>query len=121
MSLEEKMIAYREICQKIHQLEEEKKTLSQSILKEMPTKKMVFPNYIARIYKRLSIHIPMEQARMLDATKMIEQVDKDKIKEIHNSGVVLEGVKEISYLVVSSGKSPPKEEAPFEVSEPWLS
>lgn len=110
MTLEEKMAAYREICREIHRLEEEKKTLAQEILTEMPSKKMAFPGYIARVYTRLLIRIPMEQARMLDATKMVEQVDKDKISEIHKSGVALEGVREISYLVVTSEKvSPPSE------------
>ena len=104
MTLEEKMAAYREICRQLHLFEEEKKALAQDILLEMPSKKMTFPDYVARVYTRLSIRIPIEQARMLDATKMVEQVDKDKIKEIYHSGVALEGVGEISYLVVSSGK-----------------
>jgi hypothetical protein len=101
MTLEEKTTAYREICQKIHQLEEEKKILAQEILAQMPSKKMAFSGYIARIYTRLVIKIPIAQARMLDATKMVEEIDKDKITEIHKSGVSLEGVKEISYLVVT--------------------
>ncbi len=115
MTLEEKMATYREICQQIKLLEEEKKILAQSILQEMPSKKMVFTDYIARSYTRLSIHIPIEQARMLDATKMVEQVDKERIKEIHNGGTALEGVKEISYLVITSGKSPILDENPFDL------
>ena len=101
MTLEEKIAAHCEICRKIQQLEEEKKTLAQEILAEMPSKKMTFRGHIARIQTRLIIGIPMDQARMLDATKMVEQIDKGKIAEIHKSGVALEGVREISYLIVT--------------------
>jgi hypothetical protein len=110
MSLDENVAAYREICQKIRQLEEEKKALSQVILKEMPTKKMVFPDYVARICKRFSIHVPIEEARTLGAIKMVEQVDRDKIKEMHSSGVAIKGVEEISYLVISSMNASSTEE-----------
>ena len=114
MTLEEKTAVYREICRKIHQLEEEKKSLAQEILAEMPSKKMVFSGYIARVYTRLVIQVPIEEARRLDATKMVEQVDKEKITEIHKSGVQLEGVKEISYLVIASEKAPHPSEIPSE-------
>lgn len=70
----------------------------------MPSKKMAFRGHIARVHTRLIIGIPIDLARRLDATKMIEQVDKDKITEIHKSGALLEGVREISYLVVTPEK-----------------
>jgi hypothetical protein len=116
MSLEEKMTTYREICQQIRKLEQEKKVLAQDILKEMPSKKMIFADYIARSYKRLSIRISIEQARILDATKMVEQVDKDRVKEIHSSGAIIEGVKEISYLIVTSTKTPSLDEIPSDLT-----
>ena len=112
MSLEDKLVAYRELCRQIQRLEEEKKALSALILQEMPNKKMAFADCIARVYTRLSIRIPMEQARMFDATKMVEQVDRAKIKEIYKSGVPLEGVSEMSYLMISSAQSPTPEEIP---------
>lgn len=104
MTLEEKLIAHRALSQKIHELEEERKALGQEILKEMPSEKLELPDFTARVCSRLSIKIPIEQARMFDATQMVEQVDKEKIKEIYKSGVALDGVEEISYLVTTSNK-----------------
>ena len=107
MSLEEKIIAYKMLSLQIESLEMQKKTLAQEILTAMPSKKVDVGNYRASRYIRLSIRLPLEQARLLGATKMEEQIDKDKIKERHKMGEKIEGVQEIAYLVVTT--TPPKD------------
>ncbi|MBX7067601.1 MAG: hypothetical protein K1X28_10265 [Parachlamydiales bacterium] len=102
MSLEEKIIAYKQLMREIEALEERKKLLSQEIISEMPDKKVEIADYRAYRYTRLSIKIPLEEARLLGATRMEEHVDKEKIKELHESGRQIEGVKEFSYLLVTS-------------------
>lgn len=102
MTLEEKILAYKTLIQEIDLLEEKKKVLSQEILSEMTSKKMEIAGHKIYHYHRLSITTPLEAARLIDATKMTEQIDKEKIKDLYNNGQKIEGVKEIDYLVVSS-------------------
>lgn len=100
MDLEEKIIAYKTLCQQIDELEKKKRELSQEILAEMPSKKMAVAGFRAYRYTRLAIATPLELARTLGATKMQEQVDREKIKELFLLGQTIEGVRNIDYLVV---------------------
>ncbi len=105
MSLEDKIIAYKALTQEIDKLEEQKRTLAQEILAEMPEKKIDVAGYRVYRYTRLSIAVPLEEARLLGATQMTEQVDKEKIKELHGKGHQIEGVKEVTYLQVRNAVS----------------
>src|SRR3990167_4656001 len=102
MDLEEKIILHKKISQQIEALEEQKKALSKQILEEMKSSKVEFSDYKAIRYTRLSITTSLQQARLLNATKMEEQIDKTIIKELYNLGHPVEGVKEITYLIISS-------------------
>lgn len=104
MSFEEDVAAYRRLSEQIHALEEQRKALGQKIMGQMTEKKMVFSDCTVHRYMRLSIRMPIEQARSLGATVMVEQIDREKIKELYRLGEPLEGVKEHSYLMVSQKK-----------------
>ena len=81
MDLAEKIATYKQLIQQIEMLEEEKRKISQEIISEMPDKKFETAEWKATRYERLSIRPALELARLLDATKMEEQVDKEKIKQ----------------------------------------
>lgn len=108
MDLSEKIATYKKLIRQIDELEKEKQQIAQEIIAEMPDKKFETPEFKAVRYQRLSIRPPLEIARQLSATKMEEQIDKDKIKEIFYSGVAIEGVEERFYLLVSAKKQAEK-------------
>lgn len=101
MDLAQKIAAYKQLIVAIEALEKEKQRISQEILAEMPDKRFDTAEFRAIRYQRLSIRPTLELARMLDATKMEEQIDKEKIKQIFYSGVFIEGVEMRSYLTVT--------------------
>lgn len=102
MNLEEQVKRHKEISLKIEELEEEKKALGQSILQAMTDKSLQIGNYLVRRYSRISVATTLEDARHLEATKMEETVDKDLLKALYKGGQVIAGVKEFSYIVVTS-------------------
>src|SRR5690348_1391271 len=104
MDLAEKIATYKQLIQQIEILEEEKRKISVEIIAEMPDKRFDTAEFRAIRYQRLSVRPSLELARELDATKMEEQVDKEKIKQIFHSGVSIEGVEMRSYLTVSVKK-----------------
>jgi hypothetical protein len=106
MDLEEQVKLHREISQQINELEDRKKALGISILHEMKGKVLKTADYVVRRYKRLSIKLSIERARELDAVKLEEIVDKEKIKTLHQEGKTIEGVSEYEYIVVTAPKSP---------------
>ena len=100
MALEEKIVAYKELSEQIDLLEERKKALGQEIAAEMTTSSLKFANYKATRYVRLSISMLLDQARLLNATKTQEVIDRKKIKELYYAGQVIDGVKEAYTLMV---------------------
>jgi hypothetical protein len=106
MDLAKKIETYKALIRQIDLLEEEKKRIAQEILALMPDPKFETPQYKAVRYQRLSIKTTLEHARLFDATKMVEELDKEKIKEIFLSGVPIEGVEEQTFLRVSEKNSP---------------
>lgn len=102
MELVEKIVAYKALGDQIQALEEERRALGKQILEEMPKKTIEVPGYRACRHSRLSIRVSLENARQFDAIKMVEEVDKEKIKALHKVGTTIEGVEEIAYLVVSA-------------------
>jgi hypothetical protein len=104
MSLEELIRAYQELTRHIADLENKKKELSRAILKEMSEKTLSVAGYIVRRYERLSIKMSIEEARKLEATKMEEVLDRDKLKIIHQSGQAIPGVSLTPFIQVSLQK-----------------
>lgn len=104
MNLEGQINAYNELRKKIEELEQQKKALGTAIMKQMEGKTMRVADYLVRRYSRLSIKLSIEEARTLDAIKMEETVDKDKIKALYQLGKLVPGVSEIEYIQISLSK-----------------
>lgn len=105
MNLEEKIKKYKELGEKIEELEVLKKELGTSILFEMPEKTVKTTDYLVRCCQRLAIKTSLEEARLFNATKMKETVDKDKIKQLFELGQAVPGISEIHYIQVSNLKT----------------
>ena len=101
MNLEEQIHLHKEISLKIDQLEEQKKSLTQSIIQAMTGKSLQLGCYFVRRCSRLSISTSLDQARTFSAVKTEEVVDKEKIKILHKTGGAIPGVKEIEYIQIS--------------------
>ena len=96
MNLEEQVRTYKELGRKIEELEKQKKTLGTSIMQHMVDKTLPVKDYLVRRYSRISVKLSLEEARLLNATKMEESVDKDKIKTLYQQGEQIQGVSETS-------------------------
>lgn len=101
MNLEEQIRQHKEISRKIEELEELKRTLSQSIMYAMQGKSLQLGGFLVKRHSRLSITTTTDEARDFNAIKLEKVVDKDKIKALYKSGTPIPGVKEIEYIVVS--------------------
>lgn len=101
MTLEEQIRLHKEISLKLEELEEQKKALGLSILEAMQGKSLQMGFYLVKRYTRLSISMTLDQARLYNAVKMEEVVDKEKIKTLYKNGTPVPGVKECEYIVVS--------------------
>lgn len=101
MDLEDQIKLHKALSKKIEEMEEEKKALGLAIMKQMENKKLCIPGFIVRCYSRLSIKLSLDEARSLNAVKLEEVVDKDKIKTLYNSGQSINGVSEIQYIQIS--------------------
>lgn len=105
MNLEEQIGKYNEIRKNIDELEQQKKALGIAIMEQMEGKTMQVAGYLVRRYSRLSIKLSLEEARIFNAVKMEEMVDKDKIKALHELGKPVPGVSEIQYIQISRESS----------------
>lgn len=101
MNLEEQIQLHKEISLKIEELEEQKKSLSQSIMQAMQGKSMQFGHYLVKRFCRLSITTTVDQARILSAIKTEEVVDKEKIKMLYAAEKSIPGVKEVEYIQIT--------------------
>lgn len=104
MNLEQQLKIYRDIGNKIAQLEEQKKSLGAAIMEQMQSDKLVIDDCTVRRYERLNIKTTIEEARSLNAVKTEEVVDKDKIKSLHEQGQPINGISTTRYIVVSTQK-----------------
>ncbi|OGN63652.1 MAG: hypothetical protein A3E80_02660 [Chlamydiae bacterium RIFCSPHIGHO2_12_FULL_49_9] len=104
MTFEEQIKTYRELGDKINELELQRKALGFEIIQQMEEKTVKMGGFVVRHYKRLSIKLSIEEARIFDATKMEEVVDKDRIKALYEQGEPVQGVSEIEYIHVSREK-----------------
>ena len=105
MSLEETLLLYRKLVSQIAELEQKKQELRRDILAQMPSKTLSTAGHTVRCYDRLSIKTPIEEARRLQATKMEEVLDKDKLKALYQMGEPISGISLIQFLHVSVDKS----------------
>ncbi len=105
MEIEEELHLYKELTAQIEELEKKKKELSASIMAKMTKKTLHLPHYIVKCISRLSIKTSLEEARRMEAVKMQEVIDKDKIKALYQSGQPVQGVSELYYIQVSANSS----------------
>jgi hypothetical protein len=96
----EKVTQYNKVLQQKRKLNQDKKKLTQAIISEMSDEEMETADFKVACHPRLSIRTTLEEARKLGATKMVEQVDKEKIKELYLSGIPVAGVKKLPVLSV---------------------
>jgi hypothetical protein len=101
--LDAKVTAYRELAEKIEELEALKKEISQEILRLMPENEHTvhLSRFQVRRIVRLSIKTSVEIAKTFGATKMKEIIDSDKIKKLLASGCHIPDVSEIRFIQVS--------------------
>jgi hypothetical protein len=104
MSLEEKIVEYQLINAQIKELEATKQKVYKEILKELPrNQKVVFSeNFQISQHTRFTIKTSLEEARPFNATKVEEIVDKEKIKQLVLSGLLVPNVTEARYFFIKS-------------------
>ncbi len=112
MSLEEKILKYKQIQEQVKRLEEEKQHVYKEILQSFSQdeKEVFSANYRVKRYFRMTIKTTVDEARNFQATRTEEIVDKEKIKELVHSGIFVPNVTESAYFFIYSLKS--KEEDP---------
>jgi hypothetical protein len=116
MTLEEKIIEYKELQAQIKVLEEKKAESYKEILASFPknSQEINSENFRVKRYTKFTIRTTLEEARAFQATKVEESVDKERIKELIHTGICIPHVTETSYFFiynqVSLG-SPIEEEA----------
>lgn len=99
--LEEQIKRHKEISQQIEQLEEQKRTLGLAIMEQMSCNSLQIPGYRVKLCKRISIKLSIEEARSLNAVKLEETIDKEKIKILFSNGQGIHGVSEIQYIQIT--------------------
>ncbi len=101
MDLEDQIKLHKELSKKIEEMEDQKRVLGLAIMQQMQSKTLRIPGFLVRCCSRLSIKLSIEEARSLNAIKLEELIDKDKIKALYNSGQSINGVSEIQYIQIS--------------------
>lgn len=100
MNLQEQIKLHKSLSRQIEALEAQKKQLSASILGAMTDKSLQFGSYFVKRCSRLSIKLSLDQARELNAIKVQETVDRDKIKLLHRAGRPIPGVSETEFIQI---------------------
>jgi hypothetical protein len=90
--ISEKVTQYGDLLHQKELLGKKKKELADAILTLMPNEVLETTDFKVTRKQNLSIHTTLEEARKFNATKMVEQVDKEKIKQLYLSGIPVEGV-----------------------------
>jgi hypothetical protein len=101
MNLQDQVRLHKELSLKIEEMESQKKDLSLAIMQQMTTKTLYLPGFVVKSCNRVSIKLTIEEARSLNAVKLEETVDKDKIKALYHNGQSINGVSEIQYIQIS--------------------
>lgn len=102
MKFEEQIKLHKELSQQIELLEQQKRELGLSILQHMQNKKIEVGPFVVRKCSRLTIKVTVDEARAMNATKIEEVVDKDKIKALYQRNRSIPGVTQIEYIQISS-------------------
>lgn len=110
MNLEEQVKRYKEISRKIEELEQQKKALGAAIMQQVQGKSLRVADYLVKRYMRLSFKLSLEEARALNATKIEEVVDKDKLKTLYHPNYPIQGISEVHYIQISSIGQPVNEQ-----------
>lgn len=95
---------YRELGQRIAELEEQKKELGRAILQQMKTKTMSVAGYVVRKCERLNVSTDIQKAREWNATKMEEVIDKDKLKQLYQTGHEIPGISISQFIQVCDNR-----------------
>ena len=105
--LENKLQQHRTITEQIKMLEQQKKALSQEILASWPTatKKVSTAHYSVSRQKNFSIKTSLDDARLFDAVKIEEVIDRARLREIYKSGTPVPGISATEYVLVTSTQS----------------
>lgn len=82
MDLEDQVRLHKELSKKIEELESKRKDLGAAIMQQMSGKIMYVPGFVVRCYNRICIKLSIEEGRSLNAIKLEESVDKEKIKTL---------------------------------------
>ena len=108
MTLEDKISAYKELRRKIDEMEEQKKLLITEILQLMPThtKTVCIDDYRVSRYVRYSVRTSLETAKLFDATKIEEGVDKKRLKQLFLLGHPIPDVSQSEFITVTKIKEP---------------
>lgn len=106
-NIAEKVTQYSKILQQKGKLNKQKRELAEAIIAGLPNGTLETPDFQVTRHPRLSIRTSLDEARKLNATKMVEQVDKEKIKQLYLSGIPVKGVEEQSSLSVKAKKQKP--------------
>ncbi len=100
--LEEKILRYKQIQEQVKKLEEEKQHVYKEILQSFPQEEteIFSERYRVKRYSRMTIKTTVEEARVFQATRIEEIIDKEKIKELVQSGILVPNVTEASYFFI---------------------
>ncbi len=104
MVLEEKIAAYKDLGKRIDELEQQKKVLVAEILQFIPkeSKTIHVGGYCVKRVRRLSIRTSLETAKLFNAVKLEEVIDKNQLKKLYEQGQQVPDVTEYEFIQVSS-------------------
>jgi hypothetical protein len=102
MNLEEQIKAHKELSLTIEELERQKKALGLAIMQQMQSKTLRVGNYLVKKFMRLSIKLSLQEARTLNAIKLEENIDRDKIRELYEQGDPIQGISEVHYIQITT-------------------
>jgi len=104
MDVEKKIADYKDLGRRIEELERQKKVLVAEILQFIPleTKSIHIGGNCVKRVRRLSIRTSIESAKLFQAVKMQEVVDKEKIKRLYEQGQQIPDVTEFEFIQVTT-------------------
>jgi hypothetical protein len=104
--LEIQLKEYKELSKHIRELEERRKELGKNLLQNFPcpANKYQTPNFRVSRHQRVSIKTPLEQARIFNATKFEENIDKEKLKALYSTGTSVPGITTTEYIMINPVK-----------------
>lgn len=103
-ALETYIRVYKELTQRIAELEEQKKQLGHVILQQMKAKTMLVAGYLVRKCERLNVSTDLQKAREWHATKVEEVVDKDKLKHLYQAGHEIPGISISQFIQICDNR-----------------